>query len=103
MSVRSQKVDNLDTGDEDLSGGGLLGELRGVGVDGSVLGGLDGTTLVDGGTSVGGLGTADETLGTVHGNTSDDVLTQMLSNFENQLLVTVLGCDGVENSRELPC
>lgn len=97
-SVRSQQVDNLDTGDEDLSGGGLLGELRGVGVDGGVLGGLDGTTLVngvtsdvhdttkgtvtngdlDGSTGVGGLGTSDETLGTVHGNAADDVLTQML-------------------------
>jgi len=97
-SVGCQKVDNLDTSDEDLSGGGLLDELRGIGVDGSHLGGLDGATLVDGvtsdvhdttkgtvtngnldgGTGVGGLGTADETLGTIHGNTSDDVLTQML-------------------------
>jgi hypothetical protein len=33
---------------------------------------------LDGSTSVGGLGTADKTLGTVHGNASDDVLTQML-------------------------
>ena len=97
-SIGGQKVDNLDTSDEDLSGGGLLDELRGIGVDGSHLGGLDGATLVDGvtsdvhdttkgtvtngnldgGTGVGGLGTADETLGTIHGNTSDDVLTQML-------------------------
>merc|ERR1712137_12305 len=120
-SVRSQQVDNLDTGDEDLGGGGLLGELRGVGVDGGVLGSLDGTTLVngvtsdvhdttkgtvtngdlDGSTGVGGLGTSDETLGTVHGNASDDVLTQMLSDFENQLLVTVLSGNSVENGREL--
>ena len=83
-SVRSQQVDNLDTSDEDLSGGGLLGELRGVGVDGVELGSLDGTTLVngvtsdvhdatksavtngnlDGGASVGGLGATNETLGT---------------------------------------
>ena len=97
-SVGGEEVDNLDTGNQDLSGGGLLGELRGVGVDGVELGSLDGTTLVngvtsdvhdttkgtvtngnlDGGTGVGGLGTADETLGTIHGNTSDDVLTQML-------------------------
>ena len=83
-SVGGEEVDDLDTGDQDLSGGGLLGELRGVGVDGSVLGGLDGTTLVngvtsnvhdatksavtdgdlDGSASVGGLGTTDETLGT---------------------------------------
>ena len=41
-SVGGEEVDNLDTGNQDLSGGGLLGELRGVGVDGGVLGGLDG-------------------------------------------------------------
>jgi len=90
-------------------------------VDGRVLGGFDGTTLVNGltsdvhdttkgtvangnlngGTSVGGLGTSNETLGTVHGNASDNVLTQMLSDFEDQLLVAVLGCNSVENSREL--
>ena len=83
-SVGGEEVDDLDTGNQDLSGCGLLGELRGVGVDRSVLGGLDGTTLVngvtsdvhdatksavtdgnlDGSTSVGGLRTTDETLGT---------------------------------------
>ena len=83
-SVGGEEVDDLDTGDQDLSGGGLLGELGGVGVDGSELGGLDGTTLVDGvtsdvhdatksavtngdldgGASVGGLGATNETLGT---------------------------------------
>lgn len=82
-SIRSEKIDNLDTSDEDLSGGGLLSERRGIGVDGCELGGLDGTTLVngvasdvhdatkstvsngnlDGGTGVDGLGTSDETLG----------------------------------------
>jgi hypothetical protein len=83
-SVGGQQVDNLDTSDEHLSGGGLLDELRGVGVDGGALVGLDGTTLVDGVTgdvhdateggrahgnhdgcaSVGGLVASDETLGT---------------------------------------
>ena len=82
--VGGEEVDDLDTGNQDLSGGGLLGELRGVGVDGVELGSLDGATLVngvtsdvhdatksavtngnlDGSTSVGGLGTTDETLGT---------------------------------------
>ena len=82
--VGSQQVDDLDTSNEDFGGGGLLSELRGIGVDGCVLGSLDGTTLVngvssdvhdatkgavangnlDGGTSVGGLGTSNETLGT---------------------------------------
>ena len=83
-SVGGEEVDNLDTGNQDLSGGGLLGELRGIGVDGVELGSLDGTTLVngvtsdvhdatksavtngnlDGGASVGGLGATNETLGT---------------------------------------
>jgi hypothetical protein len=83
-SVGSEEIDNLDTSDEHLGGGGLFGERWGVGVNGRVLGGLDGTTLVNGVTSnvhdatkgsiadgnhdgvagVGGLSTADETLGT---------------------------------------
>lgn len=50
-SVGGQQVDDLDTSDEDLSGGGLLDELWGVGVDRSELVGLDGTTLVNGVTS----------------------------------------------------
>lgn len=82
--VGSKQVDDLDTSDKDLSRGGLVNELRGVGVDRSELVGLDGTTLVNGvtsdvhdtaqstgtdgdgdrGTSIGGLGTTDETLST---------------------------------------
>jgi hypothetical protein len=83
-SVGGQKVDNLDTSDKNLSGGGLLNELRGIGVNGGHLGALDGTALVngvtsdvhdttegtatdgdhDGSTGVGGLGSTNETLGT---------------------------------------
>jgi hypothetical protein len=82
--VGGEEVDNLDTGDENLSLGGLVDERRGLGVDGSELGGLDGTTLVngvtsdvddttegsgtdgdgDGSTSVVGRDTTGETLGT---------------------------------------
>jgi hypothetical protein len=85
--VGGEKVDNLDTGDENLSLGGLVDECGRIGVDGSELGGLDGTTLVngvtsdvddtaqgggtdgdgDGGTSVGGSDTTGETLGTLKG------------------------------------
>lgn len=50
-SVGSEQVDDLDTSDENLSRGGLVDELRGVGVDGGELGGLDGTALIDGVTS----------------------------------------------------
>lgn len=96
--VRGEKVDDLDTSDENLGRGGLVDELGGFGVNRGELGGLDGTTLVngvtsdvhdttetagadgdlDGGTGVGSLAATDETLGTVHGNAADDVLTQML-------------------------
>lgn len=82
--VGGEQVDDLDTGDENLSRGGLLDELRGLGVDGQELVSLDGAALVngvtsdvqnatksggadgngDGSTSVAGLGATDETLGT---------------------------------------
>ena len=96
--VGGEKIDDLDTSDKNLGRGGLVNELGGLSVDGGELGSLDGTTLVngvtsdvhdatetagtdgdlDGGTSVGDLAATDETLGTVHGNAADDVLTQVL-------------------------
>jgi len=45
--VGSEKVDDLDTSNENLGGGRLLDELGGLGVNGKVLVGLDGTALVD--------------------------------------------------------
>jgi hypothetical protein len=96
--VGSEEIDDLDTSDQDFSRGRLLGEWRRVSVNGSLLGVLYGTAVVDGVTSdvqdttessladrdldgaasVDGLGTTDETLGTVHGNASHDALSQML-------------------------
>ena len=137
--VRGEKVDNLDTSDKNLGRGGLVNELGGFGVNGGELGALDGTTLVngvtsdvhdatetagtdgdhDGGTGVDDLAATDETLSTVHGNATDDVLTQMLlelvrqrrvaggqcgeayGDLENELLATVLGGNGVENGGQL--
>src|SRR5690606_24187724 len=46
-SIRSEQVDNLDTGDQNLGLGGLLGERRGISVNRVVLGGLDGTALIN--------------------------------------------------------
>ena len=97
-SVGGEEVDDLDTGDQNLTLGGLLDELGGLGVDGAELVRLDGTPLVDGVTGdvhntpqggradgdgdgcsgVGNLGAPDETLGTVHSNATDDILTEML-------------------------
>lgn len=50
-SVGSEEIDDLDTSDQNLSGGRLLGEGRSLGVNGQELVGLDGTTLVNGVTS----------------------------------------------------
>ena len=96
--VGGEEVDDLDTSDEDLGSGGLLSEGGSIGVDGKLLLVLDGAALVngltsdvhdategtvtdgnhDGVASVGSLAATDETLGTLHGNAADDVLTQML-------------------------
>jgi hypothetical protein len=38
---------------------------------------------------------------TVHGNTSDDVLTQMLRNFQHERVAAILGRQGVENGGKL--
>lgn len=82
--VRGQEVDDLDTSDQNLGGGGLLDELGRLGVDRQELVSLDGTTLIDwvasdvhdttksgradgdgdGSAGVGALGATDETLGT---------------------------------------
>jgi hypothetical protein len=82
--IRSNQIDNLDTGSENLSGGGLLDEFRGLGVNWQVLVGFDRTALVDRitsnvhdaaqssianrdgnwGTGVGDLGTTGKTLST---------------------------------------
>lgn len=46
-SVRGEQIDDLDTSNQHLSGGGLVDEFGSVSVDRSQLGGLDGTTLID--------------------------------------------------------
>jgi hypothetical protein len=46
-SVWGQQIDDLDTSDQNLSGGRLLSERRGVGVDRKSLGALDWATLVN--------------------------------------------------------
>ena len=120
--VRGEKVDDLDTGLQDLSGGRLVDERGRVGVDGEELVALDGTTLVnglandvhdaaeggladrdlDGGTGVDDLLPTDETLGTVHGNGADRVLTEMGRDLENEAAAgEVLDLEGVQDGREV--
>lgn len=47
-SVGGQEIDDLDTSDQNFSRGSLIGERRGVSVDGVVFSGLDGSSLIDG-------------------------------------------------------
>jgi len=55
----------------------------------------------DGRTSVGSLGTTDQTLSTVHGNAPHDVLAEMLRDLEDELLAIFDGLKRVENGGEL--
>jgi len=117
-SVGSEKVDDLDTSLEDLGGSRLIDERRGFGMDGQQLDTLDRTTLIDGlandvhntaksifadGDLNGSAGiddflTTDETLGTVHGDCPDGVLTQVGGDFEDETAaVEVLDFEGIEN------
>jgi hypothetical protein len=81
--VGGEKIDDLDTSDEDLSRGGLLNELGGFGVDREALVSLDGTTLVNGVTSdvhdtaksLGADGNGDGSTGILGGSTSDETLS----------------------------
>lgn len=50
-SVGGKQIDDLDTGNQNLGSGRLLDELGSLSVNGKVLVGLDGTTLVNGVTS----------------------------------------------------
>ena len=119
--VGRQEVDDLDTGLQDLGGSRLVDERRGVGVDGGELDALDGTTLVnglandvhdaaesrsadgdtDGGTGVDDLLATNETLGTVHGNGADRVLTKVGRDLEHKTTtMEVNNLQRVENGRE---
>merc|ERR1739844_670593 len=120
LGVGSQQIDNLDTSDQDLLLDTHLVELGSLGVDGLALGGLDGTPLVnrvtdhvddpsqslgpdrvhDGVSSVVDNLATDETLGTVHGNGSDGVLSQVLGNLQDKLGCPVLDLQSVEDLGE---
>lgn len=99
-----QQVHHLDAGHQDLLGLALLGEERGGAVDGGSHVALDGALLVDGltddvqdaaegagadGDHDGSAGVlhllaSDETLGGLHTDGTDGVLTKVLSDLEHQ-------------------
>ena len=120
--VRREEVDDLDTGLQDLGSSRLIDERGRVRVDGGELNALDGTTLVnglandvhdaaesrgadgdtDGGTGVDDLLATDKTLGTVHGNGADRVLTEVGSDLEDETTtVEVDDLERVEDGREV--
>jgi hypothetical protein len=117
-SIRSEEIDDLDTGLENLSGRGLVNESGRVGVNGAKLDTLDRATLInglannvhntaessssdgnlDGSTSVDDLLATNETLCTVHGNGTDSVLTQVGGDLENETATgEVLDLQGIQD------
>merc|ERR1712141_970685 len=120
LGIGSQQIDHLDTSDQNLLLDTHLVKLGSLGVDGLPLVGLNGTPLVnrvsdhiddpsqslgadrdhDGVSSVVDNLATDETLGTVHGNGSDGVLSQVLGNLQDELGCPVLDLESVEDLRE---
>mmetsp|Transcript_2155 Transcript_2155/g.4907 ORF Transcript_2155/g.4907 Transcript_2155/m.4907 type:complete len:511 (-) Transcript_2155:15-1547(-) len=119
--VRGQKIDDLDTGDKHLLGGSLLDEGWGLTMDGQDVLGVDRSALVDGlsddvhDTSQ-GLATdrdldrlsrvphllaSHESLGGIHGNGTDGVLSQMLRHLKNETDLVVLDLQGSQDRRQV--
>jgi len=122
--VGGEQVDDLNTGLQNLGGGGLLNEGGRVGMNRTEFDAFNGTPLVnwltndvhdtsqctlpdrnlDGGTGVDNPLSPDETLGTVHGNGSDRVLTEVSSDLEDETATTkVLDFESVENRWQVLC
>ena len=117
LGIGGKEVDNLDTSDKDLLLNAHVFELGGVSVDGLPLVGLDGAPLVngisdnvddsaeslwsdrdhDGVAGVVDNISSDETLGTVHSNSPDGVLSQVLGDLQDELGGPVLDLKGVKN------
>jgi hypothetical protein len=81
-SIGGEEIDDLDTRDENLGGGGLLSEGRGLGVNGHALVRLDGAALVDRVTS--------DVHDTTKGGRADAVLCQSLPK-TNEFLTSTHG------------
>ena len=115
--VWAEKVDDLDTGDEDLGLGGLIDEFRGWRVDWRKLLGLDRATFVnrltddvhdaaerfradrdhDRLTKVADRVAANETLGGVHCDRADRILAKVLGDLKNEAVAIIVGFQRVQN------
>jgi hypothetical protein len=120
--VGGEQVNDLNTGLQDFGSGRLLNEGGRVGVNRGELDAHDGTPLVNGltndvhdttqstlsdrdldrSTSVDNLLSTNETLGTVHSNRSDRVLTKVGGDLEDETTtVEVLDLESVEDRRQV--
>merc|ERR1719507_823439 len=117
LTVGGEQVDNLDTSDEDFLLDGHLVEVGSLSVDGLALVGGDGAPLVnrvadhvddtakgllahrngDGEALILNNITPDKTLGTVHGNGPDCVLSKVLGHLEDELGLPADDGEGVED------
>merc|ERR1719474_1855641 len=120
LAVRGEQVDDLDTSDKDLLLDRHLVEVGSLSVDGLALVSGDGAPLVDrvsdhvddaakgllthgdgdGKTLILDNVASDETLGTVHGNGPDGVLSKVLGDLKNELGLPADDSEGVEDLRE---
>jgi len=117
LDVWGEKIDDLDTGLENLDSGAGLDELWWWGVDSLEGVGLDWASLIDGLTndvddSAEGGGAdwdhngvtgvqnglaSNDSLGGVHSNGSDGVLSHMLGDLEDQSVLSALHLESVQN------
>ena len=120
LRVRREQIDDLDAGDENRALGRLVDEERSRGVDRHRLGVADGATLVDRladdvedaaerlradgdadlRAGVGDFLAAGQTLGRIHRDRADSVLTEMLRDFEHEAVAVVRRLERVENRGE---
>jgi hypothetical protein len=124
LGVRGQKINNLDTSNKNLLGLTLLSEGGGSPVKGGILLGTllgeDGSLLIDGlsnhvdntsksfgtdrhldgGTGINTLLTTDKTVGGLHGNGTDGVLSQVLGDLEDKTITFGFNLKGIENLGE---
>ena len=121
LRVGREQVDDLDAGDEDRGFGRLVDERRGLGVDRGGHVAADRAALVDrladdvhdaaerlradrhadlragGGDAL----AAGQAVGRVHGDRADDVLAEVLGDFEDQAVAVVVGFERGEDRRQL--
>ncbi|GMR43041.1 hypothetical protein PMAYCL1PPCAC_13236 [Pristionchus mayeri] len=121
LGVRGKKIDDLDTSRKNLLLDGHLDELGSLSVNGGLGLGVDGASLVNGlsndvhdtAESLGSDGdldrisgvddllATDKTLGTVHSNGTDDILTEMLGDLKNETGRASSDLKTVEDGREV--